>query len=181
MCSLDHIFSRASSLKPPQISHLYPLFFHSNCAASQLISPSGPVRPGYLGIAWRDVLLFPNTVEELVVPVGHDQVHTQQVVNGTETACWEVTLYSSCISPQVRSINSNSPSTSPGQFQPRAHKTHVPYTGRARSPPRAADLEAWRVRLPARTRLLLLLDWGKAAKKRSRSSDAGRRVVTCCL
>lgn len=46
-----------------------------------------------LGIALRDVLLFPDTMKELVVPVGHNQVHTKEVVNGTEAAGWEVTLY----------------------------------------------------------------------------------------
>lgn len=44
---------------------------------------------------WVDVLLLTDTVEQLVVAVGHDHVHTDQVVDGAETTSREVTLYHS--------------------------------------------------------------------------------------
>lgn len=73
MCIRPHIFSRASSLFIP------------------LSSISIPCLPGFL--VCRDVLLFTNTVEELVVSVTHDQVHTDKVVDGAEATGRDVALY----------------------------------------------------------------------------------------
>lgn len=42
-----------------------------------------------------DILLFTDTVEELVVSVAHDQVHTDQVVDGAEATGRDVALYNS--------------------------------------------------------------------------------------
>jgi len=51
-----------------------------------------------------DVLLLTDTVEQLVVTVGHDHVHTEQVVHGPEAAGREVTLQSQPTSQQLFSF-----------------------------------------------------------------------------
>lgn len=43
--------------------------------------------------AVEDVLLFADTIEELIVAVGHNHMHTNEVVNGTEATSREVTLW----------------------------------------------------------------------------------------
>lgn len=40
----------------------------------------------------RDILLFANTMEKLVVAVRHDEMHSDEVVDGPETAGRDVTL-----------------------------------------------------------------------------------------
>lgn len=46
-----------------------------------------------LGIFGGNVLLLTNTVEQLVVTVGHDHVHSDQVVHGPEAASRHVALH----------------------------------------------------------------------------------------
>jgi hypothetical protein len=40
-----------------------------------------------------ELVLFANTIEELVVAVGHEEVHSNEVVDGTEAAGREVALW----------------------------------------------------------------------------------------
>lgn len=40
-----------------------------------------------------ELVLFADTVEELVVAVGHEEVHSNEVVDGSEAAGREVTLW----------------------------------------------------------------------------------------
>lgn len=77
MCIRPHIFSRASSL------------FHSHICQFPFL-PLPVIRGVRHG---RNVLLFTDTVEELVVSVAHDQVHTDQVVDGAEATGRDVALY----------------------------------------------------------------------------------------
>lgn len=50
---------------------------------------------GIFGGMVGNVLLLTNTVEQLVVTVGHDHVHTDQIVHGSEAPGRHVTLHHS--------------------------------------------------------------------------------------
>lgn len=76
MCRRPQIFSRASSLEH-KIQLVTSFLLRSTSLDCDIL---------------RHVLLFPNTVEELVVSVGHEKVHANEVGNGSETTGGDVTL-----------------------------------------------------------------------------------------
>lgn len=73
-----------------------------------------------------DILLLADTIEELVVAVGHDHMHTNEVVNGTEATGRDVTLWQHSALAMC-------------QFHHFSTEQNAPCTGQARSPPREAD------------------------------------------